>query len=94
MRSIRSGDDSGALSPYRKLRPSTERPPRPSDGRTSAPVLPGLLHDTATLTATASLLYGGILAIVALTSVLARTPERRRDARSTLTILLRKRRSG
>jgi len=57
-------------------------------------VLPGLLHDTATLTATASLLYGGILAIVALTSVLARTPERRRDARSTLTILLRKRRSG
>ncbi|MEW1858858.1 hypothetical protein AB0399_00460 [Streptomyces sp. NPDC088194] len=56
--------------------------------------LPGLFHDATALTAIASLLYGGILAVVALASVLARTPERRRDARSTLTILVRKRRSG
>ncbi|MFE2291924.1 hypothetical protein [Streptomyces sp. NPDC059452] len=57
-------------------------------------MLPELLRDTATLTAAAGLLYGGVLAVVALTSVLARTPERRRDARSTLTILVRRRRSG
>lgn len=54
--------------------------------------LHGLFHDTAALTATASFLYGGILAAVALTSVLARTPERRRDARSTLAILMKMRR--
>ncbi|MEU1622382.1 hypothetical protein ABZ479_34455 [Streptomyces sp. NPDC005722] len=56
--------------------------------------VPVLLHHAATLTAGAGLLYGGILAVVALTSVLARTPERRRDARSTLVILVRRRRSG
>ncbi len=54
--------------------------------------LPGLFHQAATLTTTIGLLYGGILAVVALTSVLAPTPERRRDARSTLTILLMRRR--
>ncbi|MFD4831893.1 hypothetical protein ACFWPV_18870 [Streptomyces uncialis] len=57
-------------------------------------VLPELLQNAATLTAVASLSYGGVLAVVALTSVLARTPERRRDARSTLTILIKRRRSG
>ncbi len=55
-------------------------------------VLPGLFHDTATLTTTFGLFYGGTLALVTLTSVLARTPERRRDARSTLSILMRRRR--
>ncbi|MFJ8434757.1 hypothetical protein ACIQ9P_25995 [Kitasatospora sp. NPDC094019] len=50
-------------------------------------------HTTAAaeLAAGAGLLYGVVLAIVALTSVLARTPARRRDARSTLTILTRRR---
>ncbi|MFJ7421506.1 hypothetical protein ACIQXD_23245 [Streptomyces uncialis] len=57
-------------------------------------VLPELLQNTAALTAVAGLSYGGVLAVVALTSVLARSPERRRDARSTLTILIRGRRSG
>lgn len=52
----------------------------------------GLFHETAALTATAGFLYGGILTVVALTSVLARTPERRRDARSTLSILMKMRR--
>ncbi|MET8555890.1 hypothetical protein ABZV64_13110 [Streptomyces sp. NPDC004959] len=51
-----------------------------------------MFHQAATLTTTIGLLYGGILAVVALTSVLAPTPERRRDARSTLTILLMRRR--
>ncbi|MDT0266725.1 hypothetical protein RM844_10510 [Streptomyces sp. DSM 44915] len=56
--------------------------------------LPQLLDNVAALTAAAGLLYGGTLAVVALTSVLAPTAERRRDARSTLTILIRRRRSG
>ncbi|MGY0462884.1 hypothetical protein ACW14Y_21925 [Kitasatospora sp. cg17-2] len=46
----------------------------------------------AVLAAGAGLLYGIVLAIVALASVLARTSARRRDARSTLTILTRRRR--
>ncbi|MBD0739336.1 hypothetical protein BGM09_07710 [Streptomyces sp. CBMA29] len=58
------------------------------------PLLPELLHSAAALTATIGLLYGSLLSIVALASVLARTPERRRDARSTLRILVRGRRSG
>ncbi|MEW1722318.1 hypothetical protein [Streptomyces sp. NPDC093109] len=57
-------------------------------------VLPELLHDAASLMATAGLIYGGVVGIVALISVLARTPEHRRDARDTLTILVRKQRSG
>lgn len=84
----------GTPSRRQKLHSSTERPGA-SDGRTAAvSALYALFHETAALTATASLLYGGILAVVALTSVLARTSERRRDARSTLAILIRKRRSG
>jgi hypothetical protein len=54
------------------------------------PVLPALL-DAATLAAAGATTYTAVLATVALTSVLARTPERRRDARATLTILLRRR---
>jgi hypothetical protein len=55
-----------------------------------------LLHDTATVAAAIiiSLLGAVVLATVVLASVLARTPSRRRDARATLTILLRHRRSG
>lgn len=55
-------------------------------------MIPALLHNTTALAAGAGLLYAGVLTITALTSVLARTPERRRDARSTLTILVRGRR--
>ncbi|MFD7739269.1 hypothetical protein [Streptomyces sp. MJM8645] len=47
----------------------------------------------AVLAAGAGLLYGVVLAIVSLASVLARTPDRRRDARSTLAILSRRRQS-
>ncbi|MFG2112044.1 hypothetical protein ACGFRB_05295 [Streptomyces sp. NPDC048718] len=43
--------------------------------------------------AAAGLLYVGLVGTVALVSVLAPTPERRRDARSTLSILIRWRRS-
>ncbi|WP_052850925.1 hypothetical protein [Streptomyces avicenniae] len=48
----------------------------------------------AVLVAGTGLLYAIVLGVVALTSVLARTPARRRDARSTLTILVGRRRSG
>ncbi|MEV7270951.1 hypothetical protein ACIQIG_20210 [Streptomyces bacillaris] len=54
------------------------------------PVLPVLL-DTATFAAVGAMVYTTVLATVALTSVLAPTPDRRRDARATLTILLRRR---
>ncbi|MFE3720943.1 hypothetical protein [Streptomyces cyaneofuscatus] len=53
-------------------------------------VLPALL-DAATLTAAGATTYTAVLAVVALTSVLAPTSDRRRDARATLTILLRRR---
>ncbi|GGY83056.1 hypothetical protein CP967_22805 [Streptomyces nitrosporeus] len=55
------------------------------------PVLPALLQDAATLAAAGGTLYTAVLAAVALTSVLAATPDRRRDARATLTILMRRR---
>ncbi|MFF7156058.1 hypothetical protein [Streptomyces sp. NPDC008139] len=58
------------------------------------PVLPEPLHSAAALTTTVGLLYASVLSIVALASVLARTPERRRDARSTLRILVRGRGDG
>ncbi|MEU1325948.1 hypothetical protein YUYDRAFT_01719 [Streptomyces sp. ScaeMP-e48] len=54
------------------------------------PVLPALL-DAATLGAAGATVYTTVLATVALTSVLAPTPDRRRDARATLTILMRRR---
>ncbi|WP_367223234.1 hypothetical protein [Streptomyces sp. 16-176A] len=53
--------------------------------------LPQLLACTATLSGCAGLLYTGVLFIVALVSVLAPTPERRKDARTTLGILVRRR---
>ncbi|MFI7174842.1 hypothetical protein [Streptomyces spororaveus] len=53
--------------------------------------LPALLHDAATVAALGALVYTLVVATVAATSVLSRNPDRRRDARATLTILLRRR---
>ncbi|MBQ0827879.1 hypothetical protein [Streptomyces tagetis] len=53
--------------------------------------IPELLSYVAALSGCAGLLYTGILFVVALVSVLASTPERRKDARTTLGILLRRR---
>jgi hypothetical protein len=53
--------------------------------------LPQLLHGAAAVSACAGLLYTGVLFVVALVSVLAPTPDRRKDARTTLTILVRRR---
>ncbi|MDU9001653.1 hypothetical protein [Streptomyces mirabilis] len=50
-----------------------------------------LLHYAAALSGCAGLLYTAVLFVVALVSVLAPTPERRKDARTTLTILVRRR---
>ncbi|MEU8624640.1 hypothetical protein [Streptomyces sp. NPDC048669] len=50
-----------------------------------------LLYYTATVSGCAGLLYTGVLFVVALVSVLASTPERRKDARATLGILVRRR---
>ncbi len=52
--------------------------------------IPHALCSAATLGGCATLLYTGVLITVALVSVLARTPQRRKDARSTLGILVRK----
>jgi hypothetical protein len=54
-------------------------------------VLP-LLHDGAVLAGTTGVLYATSVASVAVASIIARKPERRRDARETLKILLRRRR--
>ncbi|MEE4491028.1 hypothetical protein [Streptomyces sp. BE230] len=53
--------------------------------------LPQLLTYAAALSGSAGLLYAGVLFLVALISVLAPTPERRKDARTTLSILVRRR---
>ncbi|MFJ6727451.1 hypothetical protein ACIQPQ_21370 [Streptomyces sp. NPDC091281] len=53
--------------------------------------IPDLLFNSALLTGCAALLYACGLVFVALVSVLAPSPERRRDARATLGILLRRR---
>ncbi|MFJ6658490.1 hypothetical protein ACIQNG_19345 [Streptomyces sp. NPDC091377] len=53
--------------------------------------IPQLLYYTAALSGCAGVLYTGVLFAVALVSVLAPTPERRKDARTTLTILMRRR---
>ncbi|QDY76807.1 hypothetical protein [Streptomyces qinzhouensis] len=55
------------------------------------PVVSVLLQDATVLAAAGATTYTAVLATVALTSVLSRTPDRRRDARATLTILLRRR---
>ncbi|MFF4557726.1 hypothetical protein [Streptomyces sp. NPDC001422] len=49
------------------------------------------LSCTAALSGCAGLLYAGVLFTVALVSVLAPTPQRRKDARTTLAILVRRR---
>ncbi|GLV87875.1 hypothetical protein Slala03_75640 [Streptomyces lavendulae subsp. lavendulae] len=51
--------------------------------------LPALL-DAAAIAAVGGLTYTGAVVVVAATSVLSRDPERRRDARATLTIMLRR----
>lgn len=53
--------------------------------------LPALLNDATVIAAVGGLTYTGAVVVVAATSVLARNPDRRRDARATLTILLRRR---
>lgn len=55
------------------------------------PQIPQLLYCAVALGGCASLLYMSTLFAVALVSVLAPTPERRKDARSTLNILVRRR---
>ncbi|MEU9107159.1 hypothetical protein AB0D54_22965 [Streptomyces xanthophaeus] len=54
-------------------------------------VLQSVLHDAAALAAVTGFTYTGAVVTVAASSVLSRSPERRRDARATLTILLRRR---
>ncbi|MFJ8334398.1 hypothetical protein [Streptomyces sp. NPDC094437] len=49
-----------------------------------------LLTDATVLAAVTGLTYSATLLGVALASVLSRTPARRRDARATLTILVRR----
>lgn len=50
-----------------------------------------LLHDGAVLAGATSVLYATSVVSIAAASVLARNSERRRDARETLMILLRRR---
>jgi hypothetical protein len=53
--------------------------------------LSALLQDATTLATVSATAYTALLATVALASVLAPTPDHRRDARATLTILMRRR---
>ncbi|MFI8816044.1 MULTISPECIES: hypothetical protein [unclassified Streptomyces] len=57
-------------------------------------VLPTLLIDATTLAAATGLVYTGTLLGVAFVSVASRNPARRRDARATLMILVRRRPRG
>lgn len=52
--------------------------------------LQSVFQDAATLTAATGLAFTGAVVTVAASSVLSRNPQRRRDARATLTILLRR----
>ncbi|TRV79519.1 hypothetical protein FKN01_10255 [Streptomyces sp. 130] len=52
--------------------------------------LPPVLESVLQGTAATGLAYVGAVVTVAASSVLFRSPERRRDARATLTILLRR----
>ncbi|MFI5619008.1 hypothetical protein [Streptomyces sp. NPDC051567] len=54
-------------------------------------MLLSILHDGTALAAATGLTYAGAVVTVAAASVLSRSPERRRDARATLTILMRRR---
>ncbi|MBT2478161.1 hypothetical protein [Streptomyces sp. ISL-94] len=53
-------------------------------------VLQSVFQEAATLTAATGLAYTGAVVTVAASSVLSRNPQRRRDARATLTILMRR----
>jgi len=53
--------------------------------------LPTLLSDATVLAGTTGFVYAVTLLGVALTSVISRSPARRRDARETLAILVRRR---
>lgn len=53
--------------------------------------LPSLLTDPLTLTAVTGFAYTAALVSAAVVSVAARNPTRRRDARATLAILVRRR---
>ncbi|MFE7429784.1 hypothetical protein [Streptomyces sp. NPDC057545] len=53
--------------------------------------IPRMLFSTTLLSSCAVLLYMGALFFVVLVSVLAPSPERRKDARATLGILVRRR---
>ncbi|WP_171168592.1 hypothetical protein [Streptomyces sp. I05A-00742] len=53
--------------------------------------MPALLTDATALAAATGLTYTATLLTVALVSVVSRNPDRRRDARATLTILVRRR---
>ncbi|WP_424886733.1 hypothetical protein [Streptomyces sp. XH2] len=55
------------------------------------PQIPQLLYYITAVSGSAGLLYTGVLFVVALVSVLAHTPDRRKDARTTLAILMRRR---
>ncbi|MGC5000758.1 hypothetical protein [Streptomyces sp. DT195] len=54
------------------------------------PVLESVIEDAATVSAATGLTYAGAVVVVAASSVLFRSPERRRDARATLRILVRR----
>lgn len=75
--------------------------PRPAEKTTGQPpegirvsvlptVLESVFQETATLTAATGLVYTGAVVTVAASSVLFRSPQRRRDARATLAILIRR----
>ncbi|MET8298187.1 hypothetical protein ABZW02_29675 [Streptomyces sp. NPDC005180] len=53
--------------------------------------LPALVNDAAVMAALGGLAYTAAVFVVAATSVLSGNADRRRDARATLTILLRRR---
>ncbi|MFB7913498.1 hypothetical protein [Streptomyces sp. NPDC056061] len=53
--------------------------------------LSAIAKDAATLVAVGGVMYTVLLAVVAITSVAARTPGHRRDARATLAILMKRR---
>ncbi|MFH8842060.1 hypothetical protein [Streptomyces sp. NPDC017868] len=53
-------------------------------------VLESVFQEAATLSAATGLAYTSAVVTVAASSVLFRNPQRRRDARATLTILMRR----
>ncbi|AXG78658.1 hypothetical protein [Streptomyces paludis] len=54
-------------------------------------LLPAVLNDIAALTAVTGMTYAVTLLAVATASIASRSPARRRDARATLAILMRRR---